>query len=526
MTEPAQPAIQRRHWWLPSISIAIWLVFFLALNLSARRHELIGTDGDPCLHWRIGNWMIENRAVIRTDQFSHTRFDAPLVSKEWLSEVLFAAAGNALGWGGVVLLTAALIATCFWLLHRQLLAEGNELLLATLLVMVAAAACSMHWLARPHLFTHLFTVIYAWQLRAFNRNSLPAKLLLLRLTSLMILWVNLHGAFFTGFVLIGIYILGNCLSLVSADRDQRTATKGKIATLLVLMGFCLVVSLANPNGWKLHAQIVDFLRSPWLVGLVNEFASPNFHSPIMRGFLLQLLLLLAMLVTLRPRLCPTDIMLIGVWAYFALHSARNVPIFALVATPILGEHLNAGLRNAGDSALARLYRKISGDVTALDRSASGRTLAMAVVVAMLLIATKPRLWGGPPILAVDVSPSFFPAAAVRYLTDHPDGVTGEMFNAYGWGGYLMLYLPTRKVFIDGRNDFYGQEFVREFLDAQDVRPNWENIFAKYDVGWTILPPNHPLCSILALRTDWKLVHRDAVAVIYARVGERAPHSSD
>jgi hypothetical protein len=95
-------------------------------------------------------------------------------------------------------------------------------------------------------------------------------------------------------------------------------------------------------------------------------------------------------------------------------------------------------------------------------------------------------------------------------------VSGEMFNSYGWGGYLILYLPERRVFMDGRNDFYGEELIDEFNKPDEVKPGWEDVFAKYHVGWTILPRTHPLCSLLALRIDWKQVYQDEVTAIYTR----------
>jgi len=63
-----------------------------------------------------------------------------------LSEIVTALAGNLLGWGGIVLVASVVCATLVWLLHRQLLAEGNELLLSTLLTLLAAAVCATHWL--------------------------------------------------------------------------------------------------------------------------------------------------------------------------------------------------------------------------------------------------------------------------------------------------------------------------------------------------------------------------------------------
>jgi hypothetical protein len=111
-------------------------------------------------------------------------------------------------------------------------------------------------------------------------------------------------------------------------------------------------------------------------------------------------------------------------------------------------------------------------------------------------------------------PERFPAAAVEWLRMHP--MTGEMFNDYGWGGYLLWALPECKVLIDGRNDFYGKQLVEEFSTVDGIKPGWDAVLEKYRVGWTILPPKHGLNALLALRTDWKQVHADNVAVIYAR----------
>ena len=267
-----------RRWWLPSMSTAIWLIFFLGLCLSNWRLVLISADGDPCRHWQQGNWMIQHRAIISHDPFSHTRAGDLMVSKEWLSEVLFAAAGNALGWNGVVLLAALLIATMLALLHRQLLAEGSEILISTLLVLLAAAACTNHWLARPHLFTLLFVVVFGWQLRSFDRDRVRPRKLFACLVPLAVLWTNLHGGFLSGFMLIGIYLLGNAVRWVKDDAASRPAARRRVITLALLGVACALATFINPNGWKLHEYILSFLRTPYQAFFTNEWRSPNFHS--------------------------------------------------------------------------------------------------------------------------------------------------------------------------------------------------------------------------------------------------------
>jgi hypothetical protein len=492
-----------RRWWLPSVSVAIWLAFFLGVNLLPQHVQWINGDGDPCWHWRQGDWMIGHRAVIRADQFSHTRFGAPLVSKEWLSEVVFAAVGNAFGWPGFIALSGLLVATTLWLLHRRLLAEGNDLLVTTILVLLAAWACSVHWWARPHLVTHLLVAVFALRLRAFDRGAISPVKLAAWLVPLTALWVNLHGAFFAGFVLIGVYLIGNALT--PGDVCRR-----KVAALALVLTGCLAASLLNPNGWKLHAHVAAFLRNPLLVQSTSENQSPNFHVKYLSGYVALLGVLGVTLVAARPRLRVTDMLLLGAWGYFSLHSVRNVPLFALVATPILAEHLTAWVQSAGDARWMRWWTRVSANVAATHRSADGRVWAAAAIVAIAL-AMRGQL------LPAKILADRFPVAAVNDLKAHPDAVRGEMFNWYRWGGYVLWSWPERNVFVDGRNDFYGEELIREYQTVDDVKPGWENVLEKYNVGWTILPRQHPLNSLLALRKDWRLVRQDSVAAVYTRI---------
>src|ERR1019366_10303108 len=71
---------------------------------------------------------------------------------------------------------------------------------AIVVTMVAAAASSVHWLARPHLFTLLFVILFYAALERMREGQtrwgrLPYLALLPVAT---ILWTNLHGGFFLG----------------------------------------------------------------------------------------------------------------------------------------------------------------------------------------------------------------------------------------------------------------------------------------------------------------------------------------
>jgi hypothetical protein len=500
----------RAHWWLPSLSAMIWIMLFLGFTLTNARITLIGTDSDPGWHRVLGNWMIQHHAVVREYSLLHT-IHGPLLTKEWLSEVLFAIAGDALGWNGVILIAATLIATCFWLLHRELLAEGTDAVLATILVLVAVFACSIHWIARPFLFTHLLTLVFAWQLRWFQQGRVSARQLLVLLPSLMVLWVNLHGAFMTGLILIGMYAFG---STISGWRRPVDGHKPRILWTLLLL--CFLALLANPNGWTLSAHLLDFLQSRELSTLTTENASLNFHNSSLSGFSFLLLLLSLGLLIIRPKVNSIDVLLVGGWGYFALLYGRNVSIFALIVTPLLAQWVREFLQANHDSRWFQRYNKWTMRITATNQTTGGTTI-IAIIVCVLLLMAKPWIVGGAPLLATDFSPNRYPTAAVNYLRAHPDAVRGEMFNALLWGGYIEFYLPERKPFIDSRNDFYGIDLLHDFEVPDGPKAGWETVFAKYHVGWTILPVQHPLNRILELSPDWIPVFSNQQALVFTRV---------
>jgi hypothetical protein len=498
-----------RGWrWLPSPGVLIWLLFFVGIQLSDGKRMMISADGDPSLHWAIGDWMIRERAVIRVEQFSHTRFGAPLISKEWLSEVAMGAAGHFMGWAGIVWLAAALIATCLWMLYRWLIADGHDPLVSGALVFLAAMSCSMHWLARPHLATHLLAVVFARLLGDFGRGRVSAGRLWAALPALMIVWVNLHGAFFTGLVLVGIHLAGALLVSAGAGQADCARARGRAASLAALFGACLLATLVNPNGWRLHAHVVEFLREPGLIGRMDEFASPNFHSGGLGGFLLQLALLGWLLVWARQRLAPTEIVTLAVWGYFALHSVRNVPIFSLLATPILARGLTAWL--SGQATWVGLADRAQR----IEQHCDGRVW-MAVALACMVALARPAAAGGG-WLHTDVLDTRLPVAAVAFARTEPGRLRGEMFNLFIWGGYLVRALPERRVFADSRSDFYGADLMRDYIEVNEARPGWVQVLERHGVGWTLLSPNHPLNALLELHPLWERVYEDPVAVIFTR----------
>lgn len=466
----------------------LWLLTFCILISQPWRTIMVSADGDTLMHWRVGEWMLEHGRIVTTDTFSHTHTGERVISKDWLAEILFALAGRAAGLFGLAAVAAGVIATTLALLHRQLLRAGNDLLLATAVTLLAAWAANIHWLARPHVFTFLFVLLWHAELLRFERSR-QATRLMVSLTGLMLLWVNLHGAFLVGFALLGTYWLGAAL--------ERDGAKLRVLTWTGLL--CSVASLANPNGYRLHWHNLSFLRSHYLTNWLAEHASTNFHSVGALGFLAWLAAFLLTLALARPQWTPTAGLIFVSWFYFALMSARNIPLLALVTAPMLV--------TIWTSRPPGRWRELANRLGRMGATSRAGPLVLAAAVAIMVVIPK----------SIALPAQDWPIQAVEFIRANPAQFTGKMFNQYMWGGYLMWYLPEHKTFVDGRTDFFGETGIREFSQVTAVGPDWDEPLTKRNVQWVLMPASHRLNLALGLQpAQWRCLYSDATAKVWSK----------
>jgi hypothetical protein len=280
---------------------------------------------------------------------------------------------------------------------------------------------------------------------------------------------------------------------------------------MLVGGVSALATLANPVGFQLWSTSLGYLGSKYLVGHTAEYLSPDFHSPSFWPFLLLIVMGLALFGTAGKRRPALDVALLAAWCGMALISARNIPLFALLAAPILA----GSLREVLDELAQR--HKFFGKIAALDSrlnltEASLRgVLWTAAAVGLLLLSSLGQ--GGQSVNRFD--PQVFPVEAVSWLETHPQ--QGEVFNYFPWGGYLLYRdWPGLRVFIDGQTDFYGESLTRQYEQVLTLSAGWEQVLETYRVGWVILPPGEALALELGDDPAWQVVFRDATAVILAR----------
>lgn len=501
---------------LPSLSDVAFLlpVFFLFLTMGGAGRLL---EGDTGWHIRAGEWILANGRVPDRDFFSFTKAGEPWFAWEWLWDVCFAWLHARWGMEAVVLVSLALICLTSALLYRLVLRKAGNPVLAIAFTWLAMAASSLHWWARPHLFTMLFTVVF-FDLLDRRYDGAPSRLWLLPL--LMVAWTNLHGGFLAGLVLIACYAAGELIAAaVEPEASPRREALARSLPYLWTGAACLLATLVNPYSWRLHVHIVQLVGDPNspLYRWVSEWMSISFRPGPSRYFeILIILAVAAALYYIRERRFPYVLLLLG-WLHQALVAARNIPIFAIIAAPLVASAAVEVLGAAARANVARwvkrvpeFIRELGGELASFEKYARFHLVSAAALalVAALVYAPRP-----PERFRAGYHPKLYPVEAIDKLGR--DNLAGKLFSTDEWSDYLIYRLyPATKVFMDGRLDLYGAKFLEEYSDLWNGKADWEKMFNKHGIRTVLLPRETLLAATLKASPNWSKVYEDRVAVLF------------
>jgi len=321
----------------------------------------------------------------------------------------------------------------------------------------------------------------------------------------MLLWVNLHGGFIFGFVLLGLYLLGNLAEFIFPTNQTKETSKKKLKLLASTAAVSVLFSLFNPFGYHILLFPFKFTSDNFLMSNVFEFLSPNFHGALPFKYLF--LLTIAALAVSGVALNAIEATLTILLSYMALYSARYIPLFAVIVAPILLRQMQIIFGKARGK-LIQFIKTRSENIAAIDKSIRGGLWPVIAIVAVYILATNGYIKYG-------FDESKMPVAAVDFLKR--EHLRGNMFSDDEFGDYVIYAAwPEYKVFIDGRSDMYGSTWGSQYLKVVTVQPDWEKIIEKNNITWVFSSATSSLSSILLEKKDWHLVYADKVANIFVK----------
>lgn len=490
----------KKKFYLPSLADMLFLSIFLYLCLSQGMQLLV--DCDTGYHIRAGEWILENHSIPRMDIFS---FHTPTISwtaHEWLSEVIMALVHQVSGLTGIVVFFSFLLALTYYLLFLMIRDEEGNILIAVFVILLATAASQVHWLARPHVFSLLLLVPW-YQILEEYRKGTRKRLYLLPL--IMLFWVNLHGGYLSGFILLGIYLVGELPASLSRNSKDKAEALQRFKHFFITILICIPVACLNPYGYHILLFPFDLMSNKLLMDHVPEFMSPNFHEPSPFKYLL--LLLIAVLAVSRKRLSCKDLLLLLVFLNMSLYSVRYITLFAIIAAPILVRQTDI-LLNDSHGRFAEALKRRARNIDGIDMTAGGILWPILAVLAMVVAVNLSAIH-------YEFDPKKKPVAAVRYL--EKANLKGNMFNDDEFGDYLIYASwPRYKVFFDGRSDMYGTALLKDYMKIRSFEDGWEKTIDKYGIKWIFYDTDSQFARYLEERDDWKLIYQDKVASIFVK----------
>ena len=437
-------------------------VFFILVATIAC---LMPIQSDTWWQLRGGQEFWQTGSVPLEETYSHTAAGRFWMNHEWLSEAIFYAVYRV---GGLPLLTllAVALATATvgitWSLMR------GPMILRLAMTGLTLGTVSIAWTPRPHVFT-LFLVSVCAKLMVVGRHRwLPL---------VFVLWANLHGGFTLG---VGL--------LAAFGASSLTSGFGQVARRGGLIAVCLLMTLLTPLGLTFWEEL------PTSLGRLDAYNVQEWQSPALNGSLLPFWAALGALGWVgyqRRRTLfddPGDRLLTIASLFFiplALTSLRNVPPFLVLALPAISRALRVDEPTEIPTVDPKLA-KVHGGVLA------GAVVVAVVIVGIAWSAPLPRLGWNP------ISPE---------VTAAIDGCDGPLYNSYDDGGYLVWFMPERKVFLDSRQDPYPVELIQQDIKAQ-FEADYREMFEQYGIRCALLRPGRPLDRRLQ-EDGWQVRHQDA-----------------
>lgn len=488
-------------------NLMFWVTLLLVFIIAIR----VPLDSDMWWHLKAGEYFCERGSPLLQDIFSYPMQGEMWINHSWLGEVVlywFYRNAGFWGLGFVVALTAT---ATMAILYRTI--RGGAIFKAWF-VILSAIISSFIWSPRPQIFSQLmFTILLGLVLKYRDQSDRRASVWVF---ILFVLWSNLHGGYSLGILLLIFLFAGESFQtfLLTSNRNREDLHRlKKLVTWIVLAGIGVLI---NPNG--INTLIIPFktVGVQVLQTLIDEWASPDFHQLAMQPFVLLLFAVILSFSLTKKRVSGFELAGFLGFTYLALVAKRNFAPFAVFSTLVVANHLPEILTEIGSNLKQIWVDRFGHKITRQSTLSAGfrRTVNLWIVGLLGMIAILKWFYVTHPTVVAAYEAQFYPQRAVVFLKDA--GVpAGNVLNSYGWGGYLIWNLPETAVFVDGRTDLFGDEILTEWLRIVNADDGWEELVEKWDLGWFLIEPQHPVAERL-IENGWKEYYRDEVSVVIVR----------
>jgi len=490
-------------------------------------------NSDIWWHLKAGEYIINEQTIPNQDIFSFAIEGKEWIDLSWLFQKGVYTLYSYFGLNSLIIFKTILGLVIFYLLLQAGYYRENYFVSLLVLIIVLFSS-SFRFMVRPEVVSYFYCSLYLFLLHRFKYHS-KTKIILL-LPVIQILWVNSHGLFIIGVIILTSFWLSETIILMRVAKyfDAAMTLSKKTYVLLTIITFSVIlVNLINPYGLKgvffLRELYYNISGSSDIFQNIIEF-QPLLNSGRDYSFLWSFYALLSIVVFSFiinfKKINLFRLFLFVIFIFLAIKAIRNVALFSLVSGYIAIANINLYFSQKKDS---RIFRIFSSNTTMY-------YMMVVLLFCMMILPSgsilqrylneKEDSYG----YGFGIKRNTIPIRAMKFI--RKADIKENMFNfSLGIGNYFIWeFWPQRKVFSDGRLEVYDEEFFYAYLNSIANEDAWNNIIEKYNVNYLIL--DHTRANKMAsdyfkrryksflnnrVKNDlWKLVYIDPLCVIFIK----------
>lgn len=466
--------------------LVFWVFIYIFLAILLLKSGFSNLDPDFGWHLKAGQEIYLTHEVPNINNYNYT-YTGNWVDHEWLSNLAIYRIYEGYGYEYLVILFAILILTVLILLNiytYKSLAEKPQFWIIAALQIFATLAALPHFGVRIQEVALLFVLALLIILHYYNYYQKWQILLILPL--IFVVWASLHASFLLGLVLIfcwlGIKVAEKIISsyfnkpgsFLRFINTSRVISWLKLSIFGIFSALSLAATFFTPYGPGLYGFLSGYKNNAYL-SLIQEWL-PQYSIPMQYSQVVYLALgFIALFFYFSGRL--KNKKGIEIWPVFlsltfiilSFKSRRHFPLFVVTSFGLMVE------------AYSQFFGGIKIGAHKLIRAIFLFSLVLVIVSQGLYLKFEKKPFKD---FCLD-----YPCGAVNFLQSNPEYLQKNIFNDYGWGGFLIWTMPEKKLFIDGRLpqvEFAGQTFIEEYYEFFKKEADYKEKLAEYDIRLVLI----------------------------------------
>ena len=412
------------------------------------------------------------------------------------------------GFTGLYISTIIIFSMIGILFYFVYLKRNKSYFLSLFFSILAVIMTARFAVARAQLITYMLFLIEIFAIEKLLDNGHKRYMVILGIICILV--ANIHAAVWPFyFILMLPYLVSHLLACLKEKIHYQSnfnifASKLEVKKyryiryLFIMFLLGLLLGLATPIGDTPYTYFIKIMMGDTTQYIDEHKALVLIDNLFVIGYLV---ILLFSLIFTKVKVKLADFLMIGGLVFMTFISTRHMAFLGIIGMFYLCRIV---------CSIGKIYSKYPLDY---DLPFYG-----IFIVTISIIVTSSVVYSiNSKDAFVDVNK--YPVTMVDWMNEKLDLNEIKLYNDYDFGSYLIY--RNIPVYIDSRSDLYTKPFngKRDIFDeCMDITTNYGRVFKKYNVTHILIYKNTYLNQILAVSSNYELVHKDGYFMLYKYLG--------